>query len=432
MSEFGAARVFRDVEAIAPGERFVDVLRDKLARCGVLLAVIGPGWLRAEVDGRRRLDDPEDHVRMEIATALERAIPVIPVLVDTPFPGRDALPAPLAPLADYQAAVLHEVHFHADVDHLIGRLRAIGGTAVRRASAAPRRVGGDRPWLCRDPDWFSDGPEPVWPTVSIEWPAVALAAVRNGTEGGVSPAVAGHLEPMLERLWQRFGIIVPGVCMRAAAGAEYAVRVAGSPERRGVSDGTALDAPIGDLEAVIRDDPKAVVGHQEVASLLTALDPDVLEAVLTEQGALSDLVLVCRALLAEYVPITALATIVAGCRRLRPTGASLVEIVEELRRSPEIRGLLPGNDEHHSTLALSEGHERAFARSLDLGSSEPVLAMEAETVQAILGSVQETLADVSGEVAVVVENASIRPFVRKLLALNYPYLPVLARREVLA
>jgi hypothetical protein len=50
----------------------------------VLLALIGLKWLdaRDENGTHRRLDDPDDFVRIEIVTALQRNIPVIPILLD--------------------------------------------------------------------------------------------------------------------------------------------------------------------------------------------------------------------------------------------------------------------------------------------------------------------------------------------------------------
>jgi TIR domain len=71
--EFGRDLLFIDVDSIPPGRNFVDVLREEVAKCGVLIAVIGPDWLDAhDKDGNRRLDNPNDFVRIEIATALQR------------------------------------------------------------------------------------------------------------------------------------------------------------------------------------------------------------------------------------------------------------------------------------------------------------------------------------------------------------------------
>src|SRR5262245_21962598 len=83
LHHFGREHLFMDVEGIEPGVDFVRVLNERLSECGALLAVIGPGWLDAkDRAGRRRLDDPNDYVRLEIQAALDRDVRVIPVLVD--------------------------------------------------------------------------------------------------------------------------------------------------------------------------------------------------------------------------------------------------------------------------------------------------------------------------------------------------------------
>src|SRR5262245_7509648 len=74
--DFGLDVLFMDVDAIPLGVNFVRVLREEVARCSVLLAIVGPNWLDAkDEDGARRLDNPDDFVRVEIATALQRDIP---------------------------------------------------------------------------------------------------------------------------------------------------------------------------------------------------------------------------------------------------------------------------------------------------------------------------------------------------------------------
>src|SRR5262245_25534969 len=82
-TELGPDVLFMDVDAIPLGTNFAKVLHEEVAKCGVLLAVIGPNWSDArDKDGKRRLDDPNDFVRIEIAAALQRNIPVIPILLD--------------------------------------------------------------------------------------------------------------------------------------------------------------------------------------------------------------------------------------------------------------------------------------------------------------------------------------------------------------
>ena len=79
---FSADEVFMDIHTIEPGMDFVEALTNHLRSCDVLLAVIGPHWLTTnDPCGRQRLKGPTDYIRLEITTALERNIRVIPVLV---------------------------------------------------------------------------------------------------------------------------------------------------------------------------------------------------------------------------------------------------------------------------------------------------------------------------------------------------------------
>ncbi len=121
---FGAAQVFLDIEAIAPGTDFVQALSASLQRTAAMLVVIGPRWLTLRTaDGRRRLDDPDDFVRREVETALGRGIPVVPVLVQgAALPRIDELPAALAPLATRQAVSVDHAEFHDDAERLCDRL----------------------------------------------------------------------------------------------------------------------------------------------------------------------------------------------------------------------------------------------------------------------------------------------------------------------
>jgi WD40 repeat protein len=139
---FGEGQVFMDVDTIEPGVDFAEEISRAVAACQVLLAIIGPGWLTVtDRRGRRRLDDPEDLVRLEIGTALARNVRVIPVLVgDTVMPGRDELPESLAGLARRNAVAIRHENFRSDVGRLvtaIERVLATPGTAPV-AAAAPR------------------------------------------------------------------------------------------------------------------------------------------------------------------------------------------------------------------------------------------------------------------------------------------------------
>ncbi len=103
-----------------------------VSRCDILIAVIGRGWVDATSDdGRRRLKDPRDLVRLEIEVALSRDIPVIPVLVDgAGMPEEDDLPEALRALAFRNAApVRSDPDFAGDMKRLIAGLEAhLGGS----------------------------------------------------------------------------------------------------------------------------------------------------------------------------------------------------------------------------------------------------------------------------------------------------------------
>jgi len=114
--KFSRRNIFMDVDAMKPGMDFVRQLDTQVAQCGVLLAVIGPHWLDAkDHSGQRRLDSDNDYVRIELASALKRDIPVIPVLVDgAAMPPEDGLPDDLKSLVRRHALELRHTRFDAD------------------------------------------------------------------------------------------------------------------------------------------------------------------------------------------------------------------------------------------------------------------------------------------------------------------------------
>ena len=70
-SRFPQNEIFMDVDSIKPGIDFIETIEERVGSCDVLVAVIGKGWLSAaDEKGRRRLDNPEDFVRVEVGTAL--------------------------------------------------------------------------------------------------------------------------------------------------------------------------------------------------------------------------------------------------------------------------------------------------------------------------------------------------------------------------
>jgi hypothetical protein len=122
VARLGEARVFRDVDSIEAGDDWIEAITGAVERADVVLAVIGPGWAdAAHPDGRRRLEDAGDWVRVEIATAFELGKRVIPVLIGgAPMPAEAALPEPLRVLRRRQGRALRDGDdFARDVDALI-------------------------------------------------------------------------------------------------------------------------------------------------------------------------------------------------------------------------------------------------------------------------------------------------------------------------
>src|SRR5215213_1969208 len=144
VAKLGRDGVFMDVDSIALGKDFREVLQERLASCGQMLVLIGPDWLEGkDKSGRRRIDSPTDFVSLEIAGALKRNIPITPVLLQgAQMPGAEQLPAALAALAYRNGFELSHNRWDSDVNELIRRLGLVGpdgAPAVARSKPAVPR-----------------------------------------------------------------------------------------------------------------------------------------------------------------------------------------------------------------------------------------------------------------------------------------------------
>jgi hypothetical protein len=117
---FGEAQVFMDVDTLEPGVDFFEHIEQSIGSAAVLIAVIGKGWANAvDEDGHRRLDNPDDWVRLEVGGALRRDIRVIPVLVGgAPMPEPEELPEDLADLRRRSGLELSDLHWRAGTERL--------------------------------------------------------------------------------------------------------------------------------------------------------------------------------------------------------------------------------------------------------------------------------------------------------------------------
>lgn len=156
-------KVFFDTSSVGTGERWTDRLQDAVDRSLVFLCVIGPHW------DARELHDPEDVVRRELATALAKGRPVVPLLIDgARLPSREELPGDCQRMLEYQAQAFdaYDFDFYEEklkrlpgiIDGLIARMAQAGDPAARcRLHLECRSNRGEgNPWFELDGKTFFD------------------------------------------------------------------------------------------------------------------------------------------------------------------------------------------------------------------------------------------------------------------------------------
>jgi NB-ARC domain/TIR domain/Tetratricopeptide repeat len=143
-ARFGSDQVFLDCRSIPAGRDFGEELLDRVQACRVLLVVIGPRWLTlTDEAGERRIDDPRDWVRLEIAEALSGGLRVIPVLTDdVVLPAEADLPTEIAGLSRRQYVPLRRRYTTVDLAFLAERITEadpdLAKIAAERQSATGR------------------------------------------------------------------------------------------------------------------------------------------------------------------------------------------------------------------------------------------------------------------------------------------------------
>jgi len=165
VARFGAESIFRDIDALAPGIDFVEAIETAVASCRAVVVLIGREWLRATTPGgRRRLDDPDDFVVLEIAAALGRAIRIIPVLVEeATMPATAELPASIARLGRFNALEISDTRWDYDVERLID---ALDDTVTPRPTPAPPGPARPAPSAPAPPE-PSPGGLPLWVKIGV-------------------------------------------------------------------------------------------------------------------------------------------------------------------------------------------------------------------------------------------------------------------------
>jgi hypothetical protein len=133
----GKDSVFMDVDTIALGRDFRQIVRERVETCDLMLALVGRNWATVtNSSGKRRLDDSNDFVRLEIAAALKRDIPVIPVLVQgAAMPAAEQLPDEIKDFAYRNGFELSHNRWESDLQEMLKRLGLLGERAQPTASA---------------------------------------------------------------------------------------------------------------------------------------------------------------------------------------------------------------------------------------------------------------------------------------------------------
>jgi hypothetical protein len=240
----GSGRIFRDVDTLQPGQDFVRAIDERVRQCRVFLTLIGREWLDArDPAGHRRIDQEEDHVRLEIATALGRDdLLVVPVLVEgAPMPASRDLPASIRSLAFRHAISLRDETWDADVD----RLAAVAGAEGGAGPSPARPMPGARPAPRARPGFASSA---VLGTAAI---VVALLLVFG--RPGVDPASAPDTRDLPPD--------AHGVPASPAAGVS-------TPERAAPLTPSSPDTPASpDAGAATPRPPAATSGRRDAAEL---------------------------------------------------------------------------------------------------------------------------------------------------------------------
>jgi hypothetical protein len=168
-------RFFRDVSGIGVGVDFLKEIERAVGSSVALIAVIGPTWASAEEAGRKRLADPEDFVRIEVSTAIQRGIRIIPVLVGGAAMARDdELPDALRPLRRWNAVQLVEEYYEEGIERLIEALRPELGDPVspevgghQDTDRRVRELRGEAEAAIAVEDWFA-GVQALQSAVSLD------------------------------------------------------------------------------------------------------------------------------------------------------------------------------------------------------------------------------------------------------------------------
>ena len=210
---FGDTNVFRDLDNIPAGSDFAKHIETSISGCSAVIVVIGKDWLAADAEGKRRIDNARDFVRLEIRAALARGICIVPALVEgATMPAASKLPPTLSKLARFQAQELSDVHWEHDVQRLVQTLSTVvtPSARVEEKTATP---GGSRVFVAAP---APDAPVAVAPAGGGS--SLAGQTVRTFDSAGADLSVlATRLAEWLRNDQFEVQVLDPGDCLTIQA-----------------------------------------------------------------------------------------------------------------------------------------------------------------------------------------------------------------------
>ena len=195
VERYGREAIFRDIDSIQPTENFRKRIGRALRDCDFVVAIVGPGWVgRCGDDGKARIHADNDWVRVEVETALQLDIPLLPVLVEgAEMPQPDALPASLREMTEINALPISSAssRFYDDLERLFAAIEKVTG-AVPAAATGPAS---DAPQPAADAPQPVAAPPPAPPAAAppprpAPAPAAAAAAAPSPAPQSPGPAEA--------------------------------------------------------------------------------------------------------------------------------------------------------------------------------------------------------------------------------------------------
>lgn len=191
-----------------------------------------------------------------------------------------------------------------------------------------------------------------------------------------------------------------------------------------------MEYPLKHLEYVISKNLVEFVGHQEVKNILERDTSKTYTVVSNSTTNLTSFTNIFRGLLSEQVSIQKSGVIRQTTNKLYTNNFNLLNITETIRSLHEFKPKLAGNNGDYMLLKLGKGFELEIERSIYRKKTGAVLAMEPERCQKVLTCFRNNIEHHKS--AILVENLEIRPFVRKLIELEFPDVPVLSQQELLS